>query len=87
MACFLSRQQTFSPNGLPSEEAIKTNAITQCSTSLLKFTIVTNKFFVGKDMLKETFLKMGTLSVEARAYSREIKTNNMNYKNAAMSPL
>ena len=55
MACFLSRQQTFSPNGLPSEEAIKTNAITQCSTSLLKFTIVTNKFFVGKDMLKETF--------------------------------
>lgn len=75
MACFLSRQQTFSPNGLPSEEAIKKNAITQCSTSLLKFTIVSNKFFVGKDMLKETFLKMGTLSVDAGAYPHKIKTN------------
>lgn len=75
MACFLSRQQTFSSNGLPSEEAIKTNAITQCSTSLLKFTIVTNKFFCWERYVERNFLKMGTLSVDAGAYPHKIKTN------------
>ena len=30
---------------------------------------------------------MGTLSVDAKAYPREIKTNNMKFKNAATSPL
>ena len=34
---------------------------------------------------KETFLKMGTLSVDAKAYPREIKTNNMKLKNADIS--
>ena len=28
---------------------------------------------------KEAFLKVGTLSVKARAYPRQIKTNNMNF--------
>ena len=32
---------------------------------------------------KEAFLKVGTLSVKARAYPRQIKTNKMNFKNAA----
>ena len=36
---------------------------------------------------KETFLKVGTLSVQARAYPREIKTSDKNFKNAAISPL
>ena len=36
---------------------------------------------------KETFLKMGTLSVKARAYPRQIKTDKMNFKNAAISSL
>ena len=36
---------------------------------------------------KETFLKMGTLSVDAKAYPREIKTKNMKFNNAATSPL
>ena len=36
---------------------------------------------------KETFLKMGTLSVDAKAYPREIKTNHMKLTNAATSPL
>ena len=42
-------------------------------------TCALNNFFVGKDMLqsrlqskKETFLKVGTLSVQARVYPREI---------------
>ena len=34
---------------------------------------------------KQTFLKMGTLSLDAKAYPREIKTNNMKFKNAAIS--
>ena len=50
-----------------------------------------NFFFLGKICYragsKETFLKMGTLSVDAKAYPREIKTNNMKFKNAATSPL
>ena len=48
-------------------------------------------FFLGKICCragsKETFLKMGTLSVDAKAYPREIKTNHMKLTNAATSPL
>ena len=48
-------------------------------------------FFLGEICCragsKETFLKMGTPSVDAKAYPREIKTNNMKFKNAATSPL
>ena len=36
---------------------------------------------------KEAFLKVGTLSVKARAYPRQIKTNKMNFKNATISSL
>ena len=50
-----------------------------------------NFFFLEKICCRassiETFLKVGTLSVQARAYPREIKTNDMNFKNAAISPL
>ena len=48
-------------------------------------------FFVRKDMLQSrferNFLESGTLSVKARAYPRQIKTNKMNFKNAAILPL
>ena len=48
-------------------------------------------FFLGKICCragsKETFLKVGTLSVKARAYPRQIKTKNMNFKYAAISSL
>ena len=59
---------------------------------MLKLTPVANFFFFwGKICCragaKETFLKMGTLSVDAKAYPREIKTNHMKLKNAATSPL
>ena len=62
------------------------------STSILKFTTVPWIFFLlGKICCragsKETFLKVGTLSVKARAYPRQIKTNKMNFKNAAISLL
>ena len=68
MACFFSlRQQTFPPGGLPTEEAIKTGAIT--ITRATKFiamlrplhintkihTCALNIFFVGKDMLQCRF--------------------------------
>ena len=59
---------------------------------MLKLTPVANfLFFLGKICCragsKETFLKVGTLSVDAKAYPREIKTNNMKFNNAATSPL
>ena len=79
---------------------MKTSAITirsslpfdDCSTSILKFTAVPRIFFsLGKiccrASLKETFWKVGTLSVKARAYPCQIKTNKVNFKNAAVSLL
>ena len=62
------------------------------TASILKFTPVPWIFFLlGKIFCragsKETFLKVGTLSFKARAYPRQIKTNKMNFKNAAILPL
>ena len=52
-------------------------------------TCALNIFLLGKICCragsKETFLKVGTLSVKARAYPRQIKTKNMNFKNADIS--
>ena len=100
---FLSNNKPFSRAVCHTEEAIKISAITRTRATKfiamlrpLHFdakihTCALNNFFVGKDMLQsrfeKNFLKVGTLSVQARAYPREIKTNDMNFKNAAMSPL
>ena len=50
-------------------------------------TCVLDIFLLGKICCragsKEAFLKVGTVSVKARAYPRQIKTNKMNFKNAA----
>ena len=99
---FLSNKKPFG-RAVGYIEAIKTSAITitrarkfiamlrplRFNTKIHTFAL--NISFVRKDMCragsKETFLKMGTLSVEARAYPHEIKTNIMNFTNAAISPL
>ena len=79
------------------EEAIKTSAIT--ITRAIKFIAMLRPLHFDTKIhkllekiccrvgSKETFLKVGTSSVQARAYPREIKTSNMNFKNAAISPL
>ena len=61
------------------------------STSIAKFTPVTTIFFLLNKICdggssKETFLKAATLSILIWAYPRETKTNNRNFKNAAILP-
>ena len=63
----------------------------ECSTSIAKFTPVTTIFFLLNKICdggssKEPFLKAATLSILIWAYPRETKTNNENFKNAAISP-
>ena len=63
----------------------------ECSTSIAKFTPVTTIFFLLNKICdggssKETFLKAATLSILIWAYPRETKTNNRNFKNAAILP-
>ena len=98
---FPLKQQTFWPGSLLYEEAIKTSVITIWRATKfiamlrpLHFntkihTCALKIFLLGKIYCragsKETFLKVGTLSVKARAYPRQIKTKNMNFKNAAIS--
>ena len=100
---FPLKQQTFWPGSLLYEEAIKTSVITIWRATKfiamlrpLHFntkihTCALKIFLLGKIYCragsKETFLKVGTLSVKARAYPRQIKTKNMNFKNAAISSL
>ena len=98
---FLSNNKPFRRVVLYTEETIKTSAI--AITRATKFIAMLRLFHFDTKPVpwiifllekiccragsKETFLKVGTLSVQARAYPREIKTNNMNFKNAAISPL
>ena len=100
---FLSNNKPFRRAVCYTEEAIKTSAITITRATKfiamlrpLHFdtkihTCALNNFFLEKICCRagsiETFLKVGTLSVQVRAYPREIKTNDMNFKNAAISPL
>ena len=100
---FLPNNKPFGRAVCHSEETIKTSAVTirratkfiamlRPLISILKFTTVSRIFFLlGKICCragsKETFLKVGTLSVKARAYPRQIKTNKMNFKNATISSL
>ena len=63
----------------------------ECSTSIAKFTPVTTIFFLLNKICdggssKEPFLKAATLSILIWAYPRETKTNNRNFKNAAILP-
>ena len=63
----------------------------ECSTSIAKFTPVTTIFFLLNKICdggssKEPFLKAATLSLLIWAYPRERKTNNGNFKNAAILP-
>ena len=63
----------------------------ECSTSIARFTPVTTIFFVLNKICdggssKKPFLKAATLSILIWAYSREMKTNNENFKNAAILP-
>ena len=63
----------------------------ECSTSIAKFTPVTTIFFLLNKICdggssKEPFLKAATLSILIWAYPRETKTNNGNFKNAAILP-
>ena len=63
----------------------------ECSTSVAKFTpVITIYFFLNKicdgGSSKEPFLKAATLSILIWAYPRETKTNNGNFKNAAILP-
>ena len=61
----------------------------ECSTSIAKFTPVTTISFLLNKICdggssKEPFLKATTLSLLIWAYPRETKTNNGNFKNAAI---
>ena len=61
----------------------------ECSTSIAKFTPVTTIFFLLNKICdggssKEPFLKAATLSILIWAYPRGTKTNNGNFKNAAI---
>ena len=63
----------------------------ECSTSIAKFTPVTTIIFLLNKICdggssKEPFLKAATLSILICAYPRETKTNNGNFKNAAILP-
>ena len=63
----------------------------ECSTSIAKFTSVTTMFFLLNKICdggssKEPFLKATTLSILIWAYPHETKTNNGNFKNAAILP-
>ena len=63
----------------------------ECSTSIAKFTPVTTIFFLLSKICdggssKDPFLKAATLSILIWAYPRETKTNNGNFKNAAILP-
>ena len=63
----------------------------ECSTSTAKFTPVTTTYFLLNKICdggssKEPFLKAATLSILIWAYPRETKTNNGNFKNAAILP-
>ena len=63
----------------------------ECSTSIAKFTPVTTIFFLLNKICdggssKEPFLKAATLSILIWAYPRETKTNNGNFKHAAILP-
>ena len=100
---FLSNNKPFDQTGCHTEEAIKTSAITitratkfiamlqQLHFNTKIYTCALNIFFVKKDMLQSRFernvLENGNLICKARAYPRKIKTNNMNFINAAISPL
>ena len=60
---------------------------------MLSFTPMRPKYFFLLEKIcyragsKETFLKMETLSVKAKAYSCKRKTISMNFKNATISLL
>ena len=63
----------------------------ECSTSIAKFAPVTTIFFLLNKICdggssKEPFLEAATLSILIWAYPRETKTNNGNFKNAAIFP-
>ena len=63
----------------------------ECSTSIAKFTPVTTIFFLLNKICdggssKEPILKAATLSILIWAYPSETKTNNGNFKNAAILP-
>ena len=63
----------------------------ECSTSIAKFTPVTAIFLLLNKICdggssKEPFLKAVTLSILILAYPCETKTNNGNFKNAAILP-
>ena len=62
----------------------------ECSTSIAKFTPVTIFFLLNKicdgGSSNQPFLKAANLSILIWAYRRETKTNNGNFKNAAILP-
>ena len=98
---FLPNNKPFGRAVCHTGETMKTSAITiQRATKFIAMsrplhfntkihTCALNIFLLGKICCragsKETFLKVGTLSVKARAYPRQIKTKNMSFKNAAIS--
>ena len=94
MACFFSQTANLSLAGLPYwGSAITVTWATKFVAMLRTLNFNTkihtcgqSSFFVGKDMLQSrferTFLKMESLSVKANNM-----INNMNFKNAAISPL
>ena len=100
---FLPNNKPFGRAVCHTGETMKTSAITiQRATKFIAMsrplhfntkilTCALNIFLLGKICCragsKKTFLKVGTLSVKARAYPRQIKTNKMNFKNAAISSL
>ena len=96
---FLPNNKPFGRAVCDTEETMKTSAITiQRATKFIALlrplhfntkiqTCVLDIFLLGKICCragsKEAFLKVGTLSVKAWAYPRQIKTNKMNFENAA----